>query len=127
MNKEEIKEYLKRVEELELKLTGKDKDTLQWLIYGYNECARLLCQEEEENNSLRTRIKTIKRNRKAQTSKNRKLREEITIKNKSLEIKNKRINRAIEYIENTRVDNNYMVQEKYEYIIEILKGSENND
>lgn len=127
MNKEEIKEYLKRVEELELKLTGEDKDTLQWLIYGYNECARLLNQKEEENNSLRTRIKTIKRNRKAQTSKNRKLRGEITIKNKSLEIKNKRINRAIEYIENTRVDNNYMVQEKYEYIIEILKGSKNND
>lgn len=46
MNKEEIKEYLKRVEELELKLTGEDKETLQWLIYGYNECARLLYQLE---------------------------------------------------------------------------------
>lgn len=46
MNKEEIKEYLKRVGELELKLTGEDKDTLQWLIYGYNECARLLNQLE---------------------------------------------------------------------------------
>ena len=46
MNKEEIKEYLKRVEELELKLIGEDKDTLQWLIFGYNECARLLNQLE---------------------------------------------------------------------------------
>jgi hypothetical protein len=46
MNKEEIKEYLKRVEELGLKLTGEDKETFQWLIYGYNECARLLNQLE---------------------------------------------------------------------------------
>ena len=48
MNKEEIKEYLKRVEELELKLTGEDKDTFQWLIYGYNECAKLVNQLENE-------------------------------------------------------------------------------
>lgn len=31
-----------------------------------------------------------------------------------------RIDKAIEYIENTRVDNNYMVQEKYEHLLEIL-------
>jgi len=35
-----------------------------------------------------------------------------------------RINKAIEYIENTRVDNNYMVQEKYEYLLEILKEND---
>ena len=35
-----------------------------------------------------------------------------------------RIDKAIEYIENSRVDNNYMVQEKYEYLIEILGGKE---
>lgn len=45
--KEEIKEYLKRVDELELKLTGEDKDTYQWLLFGYNECARLLNEKEE--------------------------------------------------------------------------------
>ena len=45
--KEEIKEYLKRVDELELKLTGEDKDTYQWLLFGYNECARLLNKKEE--------------------------------------------------------------------------------
>lgn len=47
MSKEEIKEYLNRVEELELKLIDKDKDTFQWLIYGYNECAKLLQENEQ--------------------------------------------------------------------------------
>lgn len=46
MTKEEIQEYLKRVEELELKLEGKDKDTLQWLIFGYNQCAKMLNEYE---------------------------------------------------------------------------------
>lgn len=35
------------------------------------------------------------------------------------------IDKAIEYIKNTRVDNNYMVQEKYEYLLKILKGEDN--
>ena len=48
MSKEEIKEYLKRVEELELKLTGEDKETLQWLLYGYNKCAKLLYEAEQK-------------------------------------------------------------------------------
>lgn len=52
MTKEEIKEYLKRVEELELKLEGEDKETLQWLIYGYNKCAKLLYEAEQENGKL---------------------------------------------------------------------------
>ena len=49
MDKEEIKDYLKRVDELEAKLTGEDKETLQWLIYGYNQCAKLLNETEQEN------------------------------------------------------------------------------
>ena len=53
MNKEEIKAYLKRVDELELKLTGEYKDTYQWLLFGYNECARLLEEKEQENNQLK--------------------------------------------------------------------------
>lgn len=48
MNKEEIKEYLNRVEKLELKLNGKDKETFQWLIYGYNQCAKLLNENEQK-------------------------------------------------------------------------------
>ena len=52
MNKEEIREYLKRVEELENKLTGEDKDTYQWLIFGYNQCAKLLNETEQQIDQL---------------------------------------------------------------------------
>ena len=48
MSKEEIKEYLKRVDELETKLTGEDKETYAWLIYGYNQCAKLLNETEQQ-------------------------------------------------------------------------------
>lgn len=63
MSKEEIKEYLKRVDELELKLTGEDRDTLQWLIFGYNECARLLNETEQENQILKEQLKEIQMNK----------------------------------------------------------------
>lgn len=48
MNKKEIKDYLKRVDELETKLTGEDKETYAWLIYGYNQCAKLLNEKEQQ-------------------------------------------------------------------------------
>lgn len=48
MDKEEIKDYLKRVDELETKLTGEDKETSAWLIYGYNQCAKLLNETERQ-------------------------------------------------------------------------------
>ena len=48
MNKKEIKDYLKRVDELEAKLTGEDKETYAWLIYGYNQCAKLLNETEQQ-------------------------------------------------------------------------------
>lgn len=48
MNKEEIKEYLKRVDELGTKLTGKDKETYAWLISGVNQCAKLLNETEQQ-------------------------------------------------------------------------------
>lgn len=54
MNKKEIKDYLKRVDELGAKLMGEDKETYTWLIYGYNKCAKLLneterqCQKQKE-------------------------------------------------------------------------------
>ena len=60
MNKEEIKEYLKKVDELEFKLVDEDKDALQWLIFGYNECARLLNEKEEENQSLKKQLEEYK-------------------------------------------------------------------
>lgn len=48
MNKKEIKDYLKRADELGAKLTGEDKETYTWLIYGYNHCAKLLNKTEQQ-------------------------------------------------------------------------------
>ena len=48
MDKKEIKDYLKRVDELGDKLTGEDKETYTWLIYGYNQCAKLLNETEQK-------------------------------------------------------------------------------
>ena len=48
MSEEEIKDYLKRVDELDAKLTGEDKETYAWLIYGYNKCAKLLNETEQQ-------------------------------------------------------------------------------
>lgn len=48
MNKKEIKDYLKRVDELGTKLTGEDKETYTWLIYGYNQCSKLLNETEQQ-------------------------------------------------------------------------------
>lgn len=60
MSEEEIKEYLKRFDELELKLTDEDKDTYQWLLFGYNKCARLLNEKEQENKQLKEVIEEVR-------------------------------------------------------------------
>lgn len=57
MSEEEIKEYINRKDELLLKLSGKDKDTLEWILFGYNECARLLYEKEQENQKLKNQQK----------------------------------------------------------------------
>jgi hypothetical protein len=66
MDKEEIKDYLKRVDELEAKLTGEDKETYAWLIYGYNQCAKLLNETEQQckkqKDVINKAIKLIKYN-----------------------------------------------------------------
>lgn len=48
MDKKEIKDYLKRVDELGAKLMGEDKETYTWLIYGYTQCAKLLNETEQQ-------------------------------------------------------------------------------
>lgn len=48
MNKKEIKDYLKRVDELGIKLMGEDKKTYDWLIHGFNQCAKLLNETEQQ-------------------------------------------------------------------------------
>lgn len=86
MKKEKIKDYLKRSEELGLKLTGKDKDTYQWLIFGYNECAKLLNETEQENQQLKIQLLE-----KKCSNKDIEYKEKIKLQ--------KRIDKAIEYIE----------------------------
>lgn len=48
MTKEEIKDYLKKADELGDKLTGEDKETYAWLICGFNQCAKLLNETEQQ-------------------------------------------------------------------------------
>ena len=86
MNKEEIKEYLKRVDELEFKLVDEDKDTLQWLIFGYNECARLLNEKEKENQRLKEIEKEHQKMNGELRVENQKYKEVI---NKAIEFTNK--------------------------------------
>ena len=120
MSKEEIKEYLKRVDALELKLTGEDKDTYQWLLFGYNECARLLNEKEQENSQLKEDIKGFEQER--QTLYN--TIHDIQKANKQL---NRKREKAIEYIEKTYIGSILEVhcgeEEEYtEPLLEILKG-----
>lgn len=61
MNIEEIKEYLKRVDELGTKLTGKDKETYAWLVYGYNQCVKWLNETEEQCKKQKEAIDKIKK------------------------------------------------------------------
>ena len=56
MTREEIKEYLNRVDKLLDKLKGADKETLSWLIYGYNQCAKLLNEAQKENEKLKAEL-----------------------------------------------------------------------
>lgn len=64
MDKKEIREYLKRVDDLELKLEKDDKEVLQWLIFGYNECARLLYEEENKTEKLEGKSQILEENNK---------------------------------------------------------------
>ncbi len=61
MDKKEIKDRLKRVEELEAKLMGEDKETYTWLIYGYNQCAKLLNETEQQCKKQKEIIDKIKK------------------------------------------------------------------
>ena len=56
MTREEIKEYLNKVDKLFDKLKGEDKETLSCLIYGYNQCAKLLNETQKENQKLKAEL-----------------------------------------------------------------------
>lgn len=63
MTKEEIQEYLKRVDELRDRLTGEDAETLEWLVFGYNQCAKLLFELENTREEIREFLKGYNNNR----------------------------------------------------------------
>ena len=60
MNKKEIKDYMERMYDLGIKLTGEDKETYTWLIYGYNQCAKLLNETEEQCKKLKDNWNKLK-------------------------------------------------------------------
>ena len=60
MNKKEIKDYIERMYDLGIKLTGEDKETYTWLIYGYNQCAKLLNETEEQCKKLKDNWNKLK-------------------------------------------------------------------
>lgn len=61
MDKSKIKDYLKMVDDLETRLTGEDRETLAWLIYGYNQCAKLLNETEQQVKKQKEVIEEIKK------------------------------------------------------------------
>lgn len=48
MDDEEIKSFLERTDDLGTRLTGEDKETFTWVVYGYNQCAKLLKETEQK-------------------------------------------------------------------------------
>ena len=97
MDKEEIKDYLKRADELGAKLTGEDKETYTWLIYGYNQCAKLLNKTEQQCKKQKEVINKKKYLLTEQGVELRKLYSEI------YKLQG-RINKAIEYLEEPNRD-----------------------
>ena len=120
MSEEEIKEYLKRFDELELKLTDEDKDTYQWLLFGYNKCARLLNEKEQENKIL-----------KENAEHNDKVVDKVNWEIQLLKKENKELKKQLEYLRSGEyynqlrfenemlqqvVDTNGVPSEVYDYI-----------
>ena len=102
-----IKEMLEKTKQLEVKLKGEDKMTLQWLTYGYNDCAKMLNEKEEENEKYNEIIsKTID-----------------YIQKHIYRIEGRWLyNNYVNVIETLELDNKELVE-----LLEILRGEENED
>ena len=109
MTREEIKEYLNRVDKLLDKLKGEDKETLSWLIYGYNQCAKLLNEAQKENKKLKAEYGTkVQIERDLLKEENEKLKAELQLYQGALKREHEAIHKvndlekvideAIEYI-----------------------------
>lgn len=112
---EKIKDYIKRVNELVDKLSGKEKDTYNWwLIYIFSQCAKLLnenkiLKENAENNDKV--VDKINWNNQLLKKENQELKEQLQ---KQKEVTNK----AIKYIKNYEDIKVYNIKAYYEYIDE---------
>lgn len=139
MDKKEIKDYLKRVDKLLDKLKEEDKETLSWLIYGYNQCAKLLNETQKENEKLKADYGTKSQiERDFLKEENQKLKAELQLYKGSLKREHEAIHRvnelekvideAIEYIEKEQITYEHPIEPyqvvEIEDILDILKEVE---
>ena len=95
MTREEIKEYLNRVDKLLDKLKGEDKETLSWLICGYNQCAKLLNEIQKENEKLKAEYGTkVQIERDLLKEENQKLKAELQLYQGALKRENEAIHKV---------------------------------
>lgn len=62
MGEKEINYYLKKVDELYSRLDEEDKEILDWLVFGYNECAKKLLEKEDIIEEVKKYIYELKTN-----------------------------------------------------------------
>lgn len=133
MTREEIKEYLNRVDKLLDKLKGEDKETLSWLIYGYNQCAKLLNETQKENEKLKAEYGTkVQIERDLLKEENEKLKAELQLYQGALKRENEAIHRVNELekvIDEAikRLEKGiFIIPKDTNELLDILKG-ENNE
>ena len=133
MTREEIKEYLNRVDKLLDKLKGEDTETLSWLIYGYNQCAKLLNEAQKENKKLKAEYGTkVQIERDLLKEENEKLKAELQLYQGALKREHEaihRVNDLEKVIEEAikRLEKGiYIIPKDTNELLDILKG-ENNE
>ena len=133
MTREEIKEYLNRVDKLLDKLTGEDKETLSWLIYGYNQCAKLLNEKQKENKKLKAEYGTkVQIERDLLKEENEKLKADLQLYQGALKREHEAIHRVNELekvIDEAikRLEKGiFIIPKDTNELLEILKGDSND-
>ena len=123
MTREEIKEYLNRVDKLLDKLKGEDKETLSWLIYGYNKCAKLLNETQKENEKLKAEYGTkVQIERDLLKEENQKIKAELQLYQGALKRENEAIHRANDLEEVIDRIEKYIEKETRIYGLSMSKG-----
>ena len=133
MTREEIKEYLNRVDKLLDKLKGEDKETLIWLIYGYNQCAKLLNETQKENEKLKAEYGTkVQIERDLLKEENEKLKADLQLYQGALKREHEAIHRSndLEKVIDEAIKRLekgiFIIPKDTNELLDILKG-ENNE